>query len=155
MEKVTQDELKLIELWARVGRKDITDEMRSDPMLVAAAETNNVIPDAVLRLIAAYKALSADPYTEAHDLGAKVQSWLHAHHVGQRMLTGNEIVALCKYGDLTVHGAIVGLLNELPVRTCNRHKDCSAVDALERQAGRTPSYNSHCHDEDCEDCFGK
>ncbi len=49
---------------------------------------------------------------------------------------------------------------ELPEkRSCNRHSDCDDAEAklLERTPGMTKaniSFNFHCHDEDCEDCFG-
>ena len=38
-------------------------------------------------------------------------------------------------------------------RTCNRHKDCNTADEKARAAGR--SFADHCHDDCCEDCFGK
>ena len=37
-------------------------------------------------------------------------------------------------------------------RSCNMHTDCNAADELSKQ-----KYNrkaTHCHDEDCDDCFG-
>lgn len=37
-------------------------------------------------------------------------------------------------------------------RECNRHYDCDEANALARRAGYPAA--SHCHDEDCEDCFG-
>jgi hypothetical protein len=38
---------------------------------------------------------------------------------------------------------------------CNRHSDCDAADAAYRKReGRDPSYSFHCHDDECEDCFG-
>jgi len=45
------------------------------------------------------------------------------------------------------------------VRSCNRHSDCDAAEAavLARNPGKTAadiSLTFHCHDEDCEDCFG-
>lgn len=43
-----------------------------------------------------------------------------------------------------------------PVRSCNRHEDCGLA---ERQyvgtRGRTPPATFHCHDDCCEDCFGR
>ena len=36
-------------------------------------------------------------------------------------------------------------------RTCNRHDDCDAANAAAKAKGR---YADHCHDDDCEDCFG-
>lgn len=36
-------------------------------------------------------------------------------------------------------------------RTCNRHNDCDAADVRAKEAGRRAS---HCHNENCEDCFG-
>ncbi len=38
-------------------------------------------------------------------------------------------------------------------RACNRHDDCDAADAKARKAGR--STPDHCHDENCEECFGQ
>lgn len=38
------------------------------------------------------------------------------------------------------------------VRTCNRHVDCDAADAAAKAAGKRVD---HCHDDDCEDCFGR
>lgn len=41
-------------------------------------------------------------------------------------------------------------------RSCNRHSDCDKANARYKvEYGRDPGYNFHCHDEDCEDCFGK
>jgi hypothetical protein len=41
---------------------------------------------------------------------------------------------------------------------CNRHRDCEAADEAARARGKRNRYGSlgaeHCHDEDCEDCFG-
>lgn len=35
-------------------------------------------------------------------------------------------------------------------RSCNRHSDCHAADDR-----AWPRYTDHCHDDDCEDCFGQ
>jgi hypothetical protein len=37
-------------------------------------------------------------------------------------------------------------------RSCNRHDDCDAADALAKSKGRS---TDHCHDSCCEDCFGQ
>lgn len=38
---------------------------------------------------------------------------------------------------------------------CNRHDDCEAATAAYRNKhGRDPGVGFHCHDEDCEECFG-
>lgn len=44
----------------------------------------------------------------------------------------------------------------VPSNFCNRHSDCAAaVENFKRNnSGKTPGFNFHCHDEDCEDCFG-
>lgn len=46
---------------------------------------------------------------------------------------------------------------DLPVqrraRQCNMHSDCDAVDLRRYAEGRERAV--HCHDEDCEDCYGK
>lgn len=42
---------------------------------------------------------------------------------------------------------------EKPKRSCNRHDDCTAADAVTLAEGGNP-YVSHCHSDDCEDCFG-
>jgi hypothetical protein len=46
------------------------------------------------------------------------------------------------------------------IRSCNRHDDCEAANAkwLSSHPGRNRweiPVNMHCHDEDCEDCFGQ
>lgn len=38
------------------------------------------------------------------------------------------------------------------LRTCNRHRDCDKAAEKARADGR---FSECCHDEDCEDCFGK
>jgi hypothetical protein len=39
--------------------------------------------------------------------------------------------------------------------SCNRHNDCkAATEKFERDNGRKPGFNFHCHDDECEDCFG-
>lgn len=48
----------------------------------------------------------------------------------------------------------------LPPRSCNCHSDCNAaeLDVMRRNPGTTRidiSFSFHCHDEDCEECFGK
>ena len=43
-------------------------------------------------------------------------------------------------------------------RTCNRHFDCDKADKewLERHPNeKYIPMNFHCHDDDCEDCFGQ
>lgn len=40
-------------------------------------------------------------------------------------------------------------------RTCNRHDDCDAVDERFKAKSLPLPVDLHCHDEDCEDCFGK
>lgn len=40
-------------------------------------------------------------------------------------------------------------------RSCNRHDDCTkAEEEFKAENGRAPGFNFHCHDEECEDCFG-
>jgi hypothetical protein len=44
-------------------------------------------------------------------------------------------------------------------RSCNRHSDCQKAEdeLLARNPGKTKvdiNINFHCHDEECEDCFG-
>jgi len=39
------------------------------------------------------------------------------------------------------------------VRSCNRHADCDDAEAKARALPR-PYVPDHCHDENCEDCFG-
>jgi hypothetical protein len=43
-----------------------------------------------------------------------------------------------------------------PVRnSCNRHSDCAAATAkFKEKNGRDPGFSFHCHDDECEDCFG-
>lgn len=53
------------------------------------------------------------------------------------------------------------------VRSCNRHGDCDAADARAKanheanlskprqERTITFPYSEHCHDDDCEDCFGR
>ena len=39
-------------------------------------------------------------------------------------------------------------------RSCNRHDDCDAAEITAfGKLGYVPNF--HCHDEDCEECFGK
>lgn len=38
-------------------------------------------------------------------------------------------------------------------RSCNLHVDCDAADARARDKGRWRA--KHCHDDCCEDCFGR
>ena len=42
------------------------------------------------------------------------------------------------------------------VRSCNRHADCNEAERLriERYPGTLVPANFHCHDDECEDCFG-
>jgi len=41
------------------------------------------------------------------------------------------------------------------VRSCNRHSNCDqAVAKFEAENGRKPGVSFHCHDDECEDCFG-
>lgn len=47
------------------------------------------------------------------------------------------------------------LAEEKVHRTCNRHYDCAAAEAIFlKDYGKKPGVNFHCHDECCEDCFG-
>jgi len=40
-------------------------------------------------------------------------------------------------------------------RSCNRHDDCAEAEArFKKDKGRDPGPNFHCHDDECEDCFG-
>lgn len=46
-----------------------------------------------------------------------------------------------------------------PRRSCNRHDDCDAAEAevLARNPGKTKAdinFSFHCHDDECEECFG-
>ncbi len=48
---------------------------------------------------------------------------------------------------------------EEPRRSCNRHFDCDEAErlVLERHPGKTRmdiSFNFHCHNDECEECFG-
>jgi hypothetical protein len=40
--------------------------------------------------------------------------------------------------------------------SCNRHSDCAAATEnwKRNHNGQLPGVNFHCHDEECEDCFG-
>jgi hypothetical protein len=39
--------------------------------------------------------------------------------------------------------------------SCNRHDDCKAADeAYVARHGERPGWNFHCHDEECDECFG-
>lgn len=40
--------------------------------------------------------------------------------------------------------------------SCNRHADCNAATENWKlnHNGQLPGFNFHCHDEECEDCFG-
>jgi hypothetical protein len=42
-------------------------------------------------------------------------------------------------------------------RSCNRHDDCDKANAewlADHTKERFAPFNIHCHDENCEDCFG-
>ena len=54
----------------------------------------------------------------------------------------------------TNHGAPVAAPKYQRPQSCNRHDDCAAAEAREREKGRTGFVNFHCYDETCEDCFG-
>lgn len=43
-----------------------------------------------------------------------------------------------------------------PRRSCNRHDDCDKFDKEYKEKYKVDfvPYNQHCHDEECEDCFG-
>lgn len=39
--------------------------------------------------------------------------------------------------------------------SCNRHSDCkAATEKFRATNGRDPGFSFHCHDDECEDCFG-
>lgn len=64
-----------------------------------------------------------------------------------------------KWPDCILAADPIGAVAPQPpkVRACNRHSDCDHFDA-EYKARRNVEfvpYNQHCHDEDCEDCFGQ
>lgn len=40
-----------------------------------------------------------------------------------------------------------------PHRSCNLHRDCDKADETARARGRDRA--DHCHDDECEGCFGK
>ena len=41
------------------------------------------------------------------------------------------------------------------IRSCNRHSNCEKAEKkYEKEEGKPPWINFHCHDECCEDCFG-
>jgi hypothetical protein len=50
--------------------------------------------------------------------------------------------------------------NLLPPRereplTCNRHGDCDEAEAVfQKRNGRKPGYGFHCHNDECDECFG-
>jgi hypothetical protein len=40
-------------------------------------------------------------------------------------------------------------------KSCNRHGDCDEADAIfEKRNGRKPGYGFHCHNDECDECFG-
>lgn len=41
---------------------------------------------------------------------------------------------------------------QVKVRSCNRHSNCEQADVEAKARGTYGA--SHCHDDDCEDCFG-
>ena len=55
-------------------------------------------------------------------------------------------------------------MTKTPKRSCNRHADCDAAEAEFRRLypkgkhldwnGVTVYVPDHCHDDECEDCFG-
>lgn len=54
-----------------------------------------------------------------------------------------------------VEEVVVGI--EEPVKSCNRHSHCKMAESVwlknHPEAKRIP-LSFHCHDDDCEDCFG-
>lgn len=51
--------------------------------------------------------------------------------------------------------AIAAAKREAERNKCNRHSDCAAANqAYRAKHGRDPNFGFHCHDDDCEDCFG-
>jgi hypothetical protein len=44
---------------------------------------------------------------------------------------------------------------EVPVRSCNRHSNCGKAEDEMKARGKEIFANFHCHDDGCEDCFGK
>jgi hypothetical protein len=42
------------------------------------------------------------------------------------------------------------------LRSCNRHIDCGLAVQMwkDKHNGEGPGFNFHCHDDECEDCFG-
>lgn len=61
---------------------------------------------------------------------------------------------------MTITQTVQDLHNTLPpLRQCNRHNDCDQAnrDWLASNPGKQyweVPVNMHCHDDDCEDCFG-
>jgi len=45
---------------------------------------------------------------------------------------------------------------DIIIRGCNRHDNCEVAEKarLEKNPGTYTPINFHCHDDDCEDCFG-
>ncbi len=41
------------------------------------------------------------------------------------------------------------------LRSCNLHSDCDAADANWLKSGRVGQRRVHCHEADCEDCYGR
>lgn len=49
--------------------------------------------------------------------------------------------------------AALAIVSPPKVRTCNLHKDCDAADV--KAQARDGKRAAHCHNDDCEDCFGR
>lgn len=46
-------------------------------------------------------------------------------------------------------------MTEPKKRSCNRHDDCDAAELeVTARIGLTNFYGFHCHDDECEECFG-
>lgn len=53
-----------------------------------------------------------------------------------------------------MHPLPVAPVSDTPaIHSCNRHSDCKQADEKARAKGATFGA-SHCHDDECEDCFG-
>lgn len=78
--------------------------------------------------------------------------------------------SLCQEDILSGHGIAAGALDfqsrdagstpAVRSKSCNRHNDCEAAEIalLGRKPGMKKtdiSLSFHCHDDECEDCFGK
>lgn len=103
-----------------------------DPEILKAAEELTVAMSQSLRTLMREKGLSEQEIQDAFKgLAASVRFY---------------VPTLLQTSDITEE------VKQTKSRSCNRHDDCEKADVAARARGAYGA--SHCHDDECEDCFG-